>query len=98
MNLYHEKLPMLPRVEVLNDTRRKHIASRWREVVTEPDIRKAEDPRAAALDWFAWYFGHAAKSAFLTGRSKDWKADLDFLMTPSKFAKVVEGSYHKEAA
>lgn len=98
VSLYHQHLPMLPRVEVLNDARRKHISARWREVVADADIRKAPDVRAAALDWFAWYFGHAAKSAFLTGKAKNWKADLDFLMTPSKFAKVVEGSYHKEMA
>jgi uncharacterized protein YdaU (DUF1376 family) len=96
--LYHEHLPMLPRVEVLNDPRRRALSARWREVVTDPDIRKAEDVRAAGLDWFAWYFSHAAKSRFLTGRAKEWRADLDFLLLPKKFAKVVEGSYHREAA
>lgn len=98
MSLYHQHLPMLPRVEIVNDGRKRALSARWREVVTDPDIRKAPDPRAAALDWFAWFFGHVAGSKFLTGRAKDWKADFDFLMTPSKFAKVVEGSYHKEAA
>jgi hypothetical protein len=96
--MYHEHLPMLPRVEVVSDSRLRAISARWRQVVTDADIRKAEDVKAAGLDWFAWFFSHAAKSKFLTGRAKDWKADLDFLMTPSKFAKVVEGSYHKEAA
>ena len=98
LSLYHQHLPMLPRVEVVNDGRKRALSARWREVVTDPDIRKAPDPRAAALNWFAWFFGHVAGSKFLTGRAKDWKADFDFLMTPSKFAKVVEGSYHKEAA
>lgn len=98
IRLYHERLPMLPRVEVLNDSRRRALSARWREVVTDPDIRKAADPKDAALDWFDWFFGHAAKSPFLTGRTKDWRADFDFLLTPSKFAKVVEGSYHKEHA
>jgi uncharacterized protein YdaU (DUF1376 family) len=98
LKLYHEHLPMLPRVEVVNDGRRRTLSARWREVVTDPDIRKASDPRAAAIDWFAWFFGHAARSTFLTGKCKDWRADFDFLMTPQKFAKVVEGSYHKEHA
>lgn len=89
---------MLPRVEVVNDSRKRAMSARWREVVTDPDIRKAENPRDAALEWFDWFFGHVAKSAFLTGRSKDWHADFDFLMTPTKFAKVVEGSYHREHA
>ncbi len=89
---------MLPRVEVVNDGRKRALSTRWREVVTDPDIRGSPDVRAAALDWFGWYFAHAAKSRFLTGKAKDWRADFDFLITPSKFAKVVEGAYHKEAA
>ena len=96
--LYHEHLPMLPRVEVVNDSRKRALSARWREVVTDADIRKANDQRAAGLDWFAWFFGHAARSKFLTGKAKDWRADFDFLLTPSKFAKVVEGSYHKDTA
>lgn len=96
--LYHEHLPMLPRVEVVNDSRKRALSARWRDVVTDADIRKSDDVRAAALDWFGWFFSHAAKSKFLTGKAKDWRADFDFLMTQSKFAKVVEGSYHKEAA
>lgn len=98
IRLYHERLPMLPRVEVVNDSRRRALSARWREVVTDPEIRRAADPKSAALDWFGWYFEHASKSAFLTGRKSDWRADFDFLLTPSKFAKVVEGSYHKEHA
>jgi len=27
------------------------------------------------------------------GRKTDWKADFDFLITVSKFIKVLEGSY-----
>jgi hypothetical protein len=96
--LYHEHLPMLSRVEVVNDARRRSISARWREVISDPDIRKAQDPREAALEFFAWFFGHVATSTFLTGKSKDWRADIDFLMTPTKFARVVEGNYHKEHA
>lgn len=96
LDLYHKHLPMLPRVEVLNATRKKAASARWREVVTDPEMNG--DPRAGALDWFDWYFGHCAKSRFLTGRSKDWRADFDFLMAPTKFARVVEGVYHKETA
>lgn len=95
--LYHEHLPMLPRVEVVNDSRKRHLSSRWREVVLDKDIASADDIRSAAIDWFAWFFCHASKSRFLTGKVKNWKADFDFLMTPSKFAKVVEGSYHGES-
>ncbi len=91
--LYHEHLPSLPEVMVLSDTRKRTIAARWREVCAAEKF-----DRTQGLEWFAWFFGHASKSRFLTGRSGDWRADFDFLMTSSKFAKVIEGSYHKDAA
>lgn len=98
VDLYHRHLPTLPRVEVLSDTRKRTIAARWREVLADPDIKSKPDPRSAAIEFFDWYFDHAAKSRFLTGKAKDWRADFDFLMTPTKFVKVIEGHYHKEAA
>jgi uncharacterized protein YdaU (DUF1376 family) len=96
--LYHEHCPTLPRVEVMTATRRKTIATRWAEVVSDPDIRKAADLRGAGLDWFAWYFAHAGKSPFLSGRAKDWKANFDWLINASNFAKVIEGNYHNREA
>lgn len=89
---------MLPRVMVVSDSRKRAIAGRWREVLSDHDIRKAPDPRAAALEWWEWFFGYVASSRFLTGADKDWRADIDFLMNPQKFARVVEGAYHKEHA
>lgn len=96
MDLYHEHLPMLPRVDVLNASRLRALSARWRDTVTDPDIRKAPDVRAAGLDWWAWFFGYVAQSNFLTGRAKAWRADFDFLLNPTKWAKVVEGHYHKD--
>jgi uncharacterized protein YdaU (DUF1376 family) len=32
-------------------------------------------------------------SAYLQGKVKDWKVDLDFLLSPSKFLRVIEGRY-----
>ena len=98
IDLYHQHLPMLPRVEVMNDTRRKHLAARWRSVVTEKEIATSQDPRAQAIEFFDWYFSRVAQSPFLTGKSKNWRADFDFLVNPQKFTKVVEGHYHKETA
>lgn len=98
VDLFHKRLPMLPRVAVLSESRKRAISARWREVVSDPEIRRAQDPKAAALDWFDWLFGYVAQSRFLSGKATDWRADIDFLMTPAKFAKVVEGHYHKEHA
>lgn len=93
VELYHSKLPMLSRVVALSDARKRAISARWHEVCGSDKLDKA-----AGLEFFAWYFQHASQSAFLTGKSKEWRADIDFLMTASKFAKVVEGAYHKVAA
>ena len=98
LEMYHRHLPMLPRVEVMNDGRRKTLAARWRDVISDKEIRKTEDPKTSALEFFDWYFEHASKSPFLTGKLKSWRADFDFLITASKFAKVIEGHYHKEVA
>jgi uncharacterized protein YdaU (DUF1376 family) len=96
--MFHDRLPMLPRVVVVSENRKRAISGRWREVLGDHDIRKAPDPKAAALEWFDWFFGYVASSRFLTGKDKDWRADIDFLMNPAKFARVVEGTYHKEHA
>ena len=87
---------MLPRCEVLNDSRKRSIAARWREVCAAERF-----DRAQGIDFFKRYFGLVATSRFLTGRvqgrdGRAWKADLDFLMNPTKFARVIEGAYHKE--
>ena len=95
---FHEALPMMPAVIVLNASRRAAIAARWREVVTTDKLDQAR-----GIEFFRWFFGNVAKSRFLTGRvtSRDgrtWKADLDWLMKPTNFAKTIEGNYHKDAA
>jgi hypothetical protein len=92
--LYHSHLPALPAVEVLNDGRKRAIATRWREVCADGKLSRQQ-----GIEWFAWFFAHVAKSDFLMGRvqgksGRTWTATFDFLTTPSKFARVVEGAYH----
>ena len=91
VELYNEKLPMLARVTVINDSRRRAISARWREVVTTDKLDKQ-----GGLDFFKWFFEMVSKSKFLTGRTKDWKADIDFLFNAAKFPRIVEGTYHKD--
>lgn len=91
VKLYNEKLPMLSRVTVINDSRKRAISARWREVVTTDKLDKQQ-----GLDFFAWYFEMIGQSKFLTGKAKNWKADIDFLFNPAKFPRIVEGTYHKE--
>ena len=95
--LYHKHLPALPAVEVVNDGRKRSLSARWRDVCGDGKFDKA-----AGLDWFAWFFERVSTSDFLMGRTagksgQHWRADFDFLTTPSKFVKVVEGRYHQGA-
>jgi uncharacterized protein YdaU (DUF1376 family) len=98
IELYHKHLPTLRRVEVWNDARKGYLRQRWREVAEE--LSKDKEILAAdILGWFADFFQHIASSKFLTGRvnSKDGRAflaDLEWILKPSNFAKIVEGKYH----
>jgi len=91
VELYNRILPMLPSASVVNDSRKRAIAARWREVVTTDKM-----DRQQGLEFFEWYFTMVKDSNFLTGKSKDWKADLDFLFNASKFPRIIEGTYHKD--
>ena len=91
VDLYNSRLPMLPRVTVVSDSRKRLVAARWRDVVSADKL-----DRERGLEFFDWFFVHVGKSKFLTGRSKDWKANFEFLFTASKFPRIVEGAYHQE--
>ena len=98
VNAFHEKLPMLPRITVLSQSRKVALRARWREVITTDKMTAQE-----GLEFFVWFFERVACSPFLTGRTqsrdgRSWRADFDWLMKPTNFAKTVEGNYHKEAA
>lgn len=87
INLYHEKLPTLPRVQKVTKTREGLIRQRIRE-----DMQTAEQ----------WenYFDHVANSDFLMGKTQPtngrppFRADLEWLCRPANLAKVAEDKYH----
>lgn len=85
--LYHEILPMCPKVEVWNKTRAGYLRQRWKE---SPSLE----------EWRA-YFEHVSQSKFLTGRVNGSKerppfvASLEWLIRPENFANVIEGKYHR---
>lgn len=86
--LYHTILPMCPQVRVWNKTRRSYLQQRWRENYKHQD-----------LEWWKNYFLHVKQSAFLIGQTlgRDklpFIADLEWLVRPNNFAKVIEGKYH----
>jgi len=114
VKLYHEILPELPQCRVLNETRKNYIRTRWREIISKPELlaifvsengNNNLSTREKGLLWFKRYFQHVADSDFLTGkvppskgRNKPFIADLEWLMRPNNFAKVLEGRYHSRAS
>jgi uncharacterized protein YdaU (DUF1376 family) len=98
IELYHQHLPTMRRVEVWNETRAGYLRQRWREVAAE--LAQEKNITASdVLNWWAEFFQSVGKSRFLTGRvnGKDGRAfvaDLEWILKPSNFAKIVEGKYH----
>lgn len=102
IDAYHSAFPGNPKCKVLNDARRRLIRTRWREAAklsAQPFGYQSVDGGIAA--WKA-FFRVAAESDFLSGRiqprpgQRQWKADLDFFMSPSGFAKTLENRYHHD--
>ena len=89
--LYHDCLPELRRVREWNPTRQKLLARRW-----------AESPERQAVEWWRGFFGYVRRSPFLMGRTtgrdgRPFDCDLEWLIRPTNFAKVVEGKYEDAA-
>jgi len=99
LSLYHEILPVLNAVEIWNDVRQGLLRSRWREVAEKLRADGDDFSEAAVLEWWRSFFGYIGKSKFLTGRvegsrDKPFKADLEWIIRPTNFAKIIEKKYH----
>lgn len=67
-------------VQKLTDARKKKLAARLKD--------------CGGLEGWKAALEKVAGSAFLTGKKTNWKADFDFIVTESKFTKIMEGSYN----
>jgi hypothetical protein len=87
LKLYHEKLPMCPRVVRLSEGRKRSIKARWQNGMSDLDAWEA-------------YFTDVSSSRWLTGKvdplpgRKQFIADIDFLIRESTIIKTQEGKYH----
>ena len=104
VSLYHEVLPELPAVRLMNDDRRKAISRFWKFVLTSEKsdgTRRATDA-PEAMAWIRGYFDRARDNDFLMGRGPKapghagWQCDFDFLLTEKGKRQVIEKT--KEAA
>lgn len=88
---YHEALPTCTPVKSWSETRQSFLRQRWRE-----------DAKRQRLEWWRRFFAYVAQSRFLTGQGDSspgrdpFVADLEWLVRPQNFAKVIEGKYHRE--
>jgi hypothetical protein len=98
VDLYHEVLPELPAVRLMNDQRRKAVSSLWKFVLTS---RRGDGERRAttapeAMDWIRGYFTRARDNDFLMGRGykapghEGWQCDFDFLLSEKGKKHVIE--------
>lgn len=90
--LYHEVLPSLTRVRDWHDGRQSMLRARWRE-----------SAERQSLDWWRGFFEYVSRSDFLMGRVETNRGvfdncDLEWLIKPKNFAKVIEGKYENRRA
>lgn len=98
---YHELLPMCPRVVDWTAERQAIMRSRWREKAMPNGTGKGYASEEEGLAYWSKFFRFVAESEFLTGRKESrpgkppFVADLEWLVRPKNFVKVVEGQYHR---
>lgn len=87
---YHKCLPELSGVRILTDERKRKIKSVWGLKIND----KSGNPlNTTDINFWNGYFTYVNQSDFLMGRNGDWQANFDFLVTKSKFIKIIEGDY-----
>lgn len=70
----------LPKIKVMNDKRRNMLRKRIKEC---PDV-----------ETWSTAFRNIERSSFLRGdNERGWQADFDFLVQPTSFMRIIEGSY-----
>jgi uncharacterized protein YdaU (DUF1376 family) len=88
VKIYHEECPTMRRVVIWNGARQVFLRARWNE-----------DQERQTLEWWATFLKRCNASDFLSGRSeptpgrRQFVADLEWLVRPTNFVKVIEGRY-----
>lgn len=96
--VYHEVLPELPKVRVMDKAREKAIRERWAWVMssTRPDGTRRAETLEQGLTWFREYFGLTRENDFLMGRTPrsgehaNWRPDIEFLCKSQGLKHVLE--------
>lgn len=102
LELWASVLPALPQhdPEQWKGARADHLRARWRETA----VAKGWSGQPDGMAYLRKLFGYVGQSAFLTGRvtpgqgKRPFFVELEWLVKPINWAKVIEGKYHTEAA
>ncbi len=102
LKLWNEVLPALPshKPALWRGARADHLRARWRETAVE----KGWKTKADGLAFLRRLFGYVGRSAFLSGKTRPregarpFVCELEWLVSPQNWAKVIEGKYHPEKA
>lgn len=98
--LWAEVLPTFPQhlPAQWKGTRADHLRARWRETAAE----KQWETCAQGLAYLRKLFAYVGSSPFLSGKTKPgsghrpFMIELEWLVNPQNWAKVIEGKYHQE--
>jgi len=95
VSLYHSMLPELQQMKIWSPQRQSLLRGRWREIVS--DLKPGSSGEAVA--WFKQFFQTIRQSEFLMGRvqrkdGRPFQADLEWMLKPANFIKIIEGKYH----
>lgn len=81
---------ILPKCTIINKPRMQHVKARWNEYKNIQSLQAWRD-----------LFNKIMESDFLTGKIETdnekhsrWKCNFDFIISPSKFANIVEGNIY----
>lgn len=86
--LYHEVLPMCPRIRDWTPARATQLRARWNEATERQN-----------LDYWKRFFEYVATCDFLVGRTKNpFFANLEWMVKAKNFAKIREGHYENREA
>jgi uncharacterized protein YdaU (DUF1376 family) len=83
---YHAICSTLPRVKGWPSHRKSALDARIRE-------RCADGKPADSIEYWQSFFESVAASDFLCGRAKDFVCNIDWLLGPKNFLKVIEGNF-----
>lgn len=104
VSLYHEILPELPGVRVMDMDRDQALRDFWHWVMTtkRPDGSPRASNEAEALEWTKDYFNRARSNDFVMGRGPrsvehaNWRCSIEYLLSSRGMKKVIEET--REAA